>query len=123
MNLELTEITDDLDCRTLRRGSSLFFPIRRLVEFFVLRSAVHLVYLVLYLLVRGNEIIFWMFSIGGPILFLIQVQMSNLYLILKPFLASLVWPRLTFSNAFLAARKVSLNQCDRIVRFLKGLVD
>ena len=104
MGLKSIDIVD-VDDRD-RRGVVL--PFRKLAEFFLLRLAVQAAYLTLCLVLHGNEIFIWSFSFGGPILFLIQILLTNVYLTLKPFLRSIVWPNVSYRQAFLTARKVSL---------------
>jgi hypothetical protein len=102
MSFQLCKFTEEKTSRKM-----MIFPIRKLIEFFVLRSSIHLLYLTVKSLVKGNEIFLWILALGGPVLFLIQVLVSNAYLIIKPFLRSLVIPKSSYRKAFLAARKVS----------------
>ena len=52
------------------------------------------------LLSRSSEIVLFMFTFGGPMLFLVFTVSSNAYLTLKPVLLSLFDRNLRYSRAF-----------------------
>ena len=49
-------------------------PCKKLLTFLLLRSLIQLLYLTVQTLARSNELFLWLFAVGGPLLFLIQVR-------------------------------------------------
>ena len=48
-------------------------PCKKILQFFILRTSIQLLYFTVKALINCNEIFLWIFAVGGPIIFLIQV--------------------------------------------------